>query len=79
LELQRFRAVLNLRPVELPAELVEPIPATAHTPSKDVVGFTKVRKVRTLALPLSQQDASSDLSERNTAPALHENVLSQAA
>ena len=42
LELQRFRAVLNLRPVELPAELVEPIPTTTHTPSKDVVGFTKV-------------------------------------
>ena len=42
LELQRFRAVLNLRPVELPAELVEPIPSTTHTPSKDVVGFTKV-------------------------------------
>ena len=42
LELQRFHAVLNLRPVELPAELVEPIPSTTHTPSKDVVGFTKV-------------------------------------
>ena len=42
LELQHFHAVLNLHPVELPAELVEPIPATAHTPSKDVVGFTKV-------------------------------------
>ena len=34
LELQGFRAVLNLHPVELPAELVEPIPATAHTPSQ---------------------------------------------
>ena len=39
----------------------------------------RCRKVRALALPLSQQDTSSDLSERNTAPALHENVLSQAA
>ena len=34
LELQGFRAVLILRPVELPAELVEPIPTTTHTPSQ---------------------------------------------
>ena len=50
-----------------------------HPPPANVSSVSSTgRGNPVLALPVSQQDASSDLSERNIAPALHENVPTRA-
>ena len=68
-----FRARFSL------AEAMSVSSSRPHPLAKVPPVSPRCRKVRALALPLSQQDTSSHLSERNTAPALHENALSQAA